>query len=64
MKTPNAMKRAITILTCMLSAGAALAQNPQIIQNTKAVMQGVQANQDITFITDDNHRNPGNRTAA
>ena len=39
------MKRAITILICVLAAGAALAQNPQIIQNTKAVMQGVQANE-------------------
>ena len=39
------MKRAITILTCVLAAAAALAQNPQIIQNTKAIMQGVQANE-------------------
>ncbi len=39
------MKRAITILTCVLTAGAAVAQNPQMIQNTKAIMQGVQANE-------------------
>ena len=39
------MKRAITILTCVLTAGAAVAQNPQIIQHTKALMQGVQANE-------------------
>ncbi len=38
------MKRAITILTCVLTAGVAVAQNPQIIQNTKALMDGVQSN--------------------
>jgi Tfp pilus assembly protein PilP len=35
------MKRAMTILVCMLAAGLASAQNPQIIQNTKARMDGV-----------------------
>jgi len=35
------MKRAMTILVCMLAAGLASAQNPQIIQNTKAKMDGV-----------------------
>ncbi len=39
------MKRAITILTCVLTAGVAVAQSPQILQNTKAAMQGVQANE-------------------
>jgi hypothetical protein len=39
------MKRATTILTCVLAAGVAVAQNPSIIQNTKAIMQGVQANE-------------------
>jgi Tfp pilus assembly protein PilP len=34
------MKRAMTILVCMLAAGLAWAQNPQIIQNTKAKMDG------------------------
>jgi hypothetical protein len=35
------MKRAMTILVCMLAAGLASAQNPQIIQNTKAKLDGV-----------------------
>jgi hypothetical protein len=35
------MKRAMTILVCMLAAGLAWAQNPQIIQNTKAKIDGV-----------------------
>jgi hypothetical protein len=35
------MKRAMTILVCVLAAGLAWAQNPQIIQNTKARMDGV-----------------------
>jgi Tfp pilus assembly protein PilP len=35
------MKRAMTILVCMLAAGLAGAQNPQIIQNTKAKLDGV-----------------------
>src|SRR5215470_7511227 len=44
------MKRANTILTCVLAAGMAAAQNPStinpgIIQNTRAIMQGVQANE-------------------
>jgi hypothetical protein len=39
------MKRAIMILSCVLVAGMAAAQNPSIIQNTRAVMQGVQANE-------------------
>ena len=39
------MKRATTILICVLAAGVAVAQNPSIIQNTKAIMQGVQANE-------------------
>jgi len=39
------MKRSITILTCVLAAGTAAGQNPSIIQNTKAIMQGVQANE-------------------
>jgi hypothetical protein len=39
------MKRAITILTCVLAVGMAAAQSPQIIQNTRAIMQGVQANE-------------------
>jgi hypothetical protein len=38
------MKRAITILGCVLAVGLASAQNPQIIQNTKAVMDGVRNN--------------------
>jgi Tfp pilus assembly protein PilP len=45
------MKRANTILTCVLAAGMAAAQNPStiqnpgMIQNTRAIMQGVQANE-------------------
>ncbi len=35
------MKRATTILVCVLAAGLASAQSPQIIQNTKAKMDGV-----------------------
>jgi hypothetical protein len=35
------MKRAMTILVCVLGAGLASAQNPQIIQNTKTKMDGV-----------------------
>jgi len=35
------MKRAMTILVCVLAAGLASAQSPQIIQNTKAKMDGV-----------------------
>ena len=35
------MKRAMTILVCVLAAGLASAQNPQIIQNTKARLDGV-----------------------
>jgi hypothetical protein len=35
------MKRAMTILVCVLAAGLASAQNPQIIQNTKTKMDGV-----------------------
>ena len=35
------MKRAMTILGWVLAAGLASAQNPQIIQNTKARMDGV-----------------------
>ncbi len=38
------MKRAITILTCVLAAGVAAAQSPDIIRNTKAQMDGVQNN--------------------
>jgi hypothetical protein len=38
------MKRAMTILVCVLAAGLASAQNPQIIQNTKARMDGVRNN--------------------
>src|ERR1700739_3727887 len=38
------MKRAITILVCGLAAGLASAQNPQIIQNTKTLMDGVSKN--------------------
>jgi hypothetical protein len=38
------MKRAMTILVCVLAAGVASAQNPQIIQNTKAKMDGVRNN--------------------
>jgi len=38
------MKRAITILVWVLAAGLASAQNPQIIQNTKARMDGVRNN--------------------
>jgi Tfp pilus assembly protein PilP len=38
------MKRATTILVCVLAAGLAWAQNPQIIQNTKARMDGVRNN--------------------
>ena len=39
------MKRAITFLNCVLVAGISAAQNPSIIQNTRAIMQGVQANE-------------------
>lgn len=39
------MKRSTTIFACVLAAGMASAQNPSIIQNTKAIMQGVQANE-------------------
>ena len=39
------MKRAITILTSVLVVGMAAAQNPSIIQNTKAIMEGVKANE-------------------
>jgi hypothetical protein len=35
------MKRAMTILVCVLAAALAAAQSPQIIQNTKAKMDGV-----------------------
>ena len=35
------MKRAMTILVCVLAAGLASAQNPQIIQNTKARLDSV-----------------------
>jgi len=35
------MKRAMTILGWVLAAGVAWAQNPQIIQNTKSLMDGV-----------------------
>jgi hypothetical protein len=35
------MKRTMTILVCVLAAGLASAQSPQIIQNTKAKMDGV-----------------------
>lgn len=38
------MKRAMTTLVCVLAVGLASAQNPQIIQNTKALMQGVSNN--------------------
>ena len=38
------MKRAMTILVCVLAAGLASAQNPQVIQNTKAKMDGVRKN--------------------
>jgi len=38
------MKRAMTILVCVLAAVLASAQNPQIIQNTKALMDGVSKN--------------------
>src|SRR5271157_359486 len=38
------MKRAMTILVCVLAAGLASAQNPQIIQNTKARLDGVRNN--------------------
>lgn len=38
------MKRAITILTCVLAAGMAAAQSPDVIRNTKALMDGVQSN--------------------
>lgn len=38
------MKRAMTILVCVLAAGVASAQNPQIIQNTKTKMDGVRNN--------------------
>lgn len=38
------MKRAITILTCVLAASVVAAQNPDIIRNTKAQMDGVQNN--------------------
>jgi Tfp pilus assembly protein PilP len=38
------MKRAMTILVCVLAAGLASAQNPQIIQNTKTKMDGVRNN--------------------
>jgi len=38
------MKRAITILVWVLAAGLASAQNPQIIQNTKAKLEGVRNN--------------------
>ena len=38
------MKRAMTILVCVLAVGLASAQNPQIIQNTKAQMDGVRNN--------------------
>jgi hypothetical protein len=38
------MKRAMTILGCVLAVGLASAQNPQIIQNTKAIMDGVRNN--------------------
>ena len=38
------MKRAIMILVGVLAVGLASAQNPQIIQNTKAVMEGVRNN--------------------
>jgi hypothetical protein len=38
------MKLAMTILTCLLAAGVATAQNPDIIRNTKALMNGVQSN--------------------
>lgn len=38
------MKRAMTILVCGLAVGLAWAQNPQIIQNTKAQMDGVRNN--------------------
>jgi hypothetical protein len=37
------MKRAMTILVCMLAVGLAGAQNPQIIQNTKAKLDGVRS---------------------
>jgi len=35
------MKRAMTILVCMLATGLVWAQNPRIIQNTKAKLDGV-----------------------
>jgi Tfp pilus assembly protein PilP len=38
------MKRAITILTCVLAAGMAAGQSPDVIRNTKALMDGVQSN--------------------
>lgn len=39
------MKPTKTILVCVLAAGLASAQSPSIIQNTRAVMNGVSANQ-------------------
>jgi len=38
------MKRAMTIVGCVLAAVLASAQSPQIIQNTRAVMDGVRNN--------------------
>ncbi|MBZ5656828.1 MAG: hypothetical protein LAO56_16315 [Acidobacteriia bacterium] len=38
------MKRAMTILVCGLAVGLASAQNPQVIQHTKALMEGVRNN--------------------
>jgi len=38
------MKRTTVILVCTLAAGMAWAQNPQIIQNTRAQMNTVQQN--------------------
>jgi len=39
------MKPTKTILVCVLAAGLASAQSPSIIQNTRAVMNGVSANE-------------------
>lgn len=39
------MKPTKTILVCVMAAGLASAQSPSIIQNTRAVMNGVSANQ-------------------
>ncbi|MGA9471115.1 MAG: hypothetical protein WBV36_01550 [Terriglobales bacterium] len=38
------MKPTMTISVCVLSAGLALAQNPSVIQNTRATMNGVRDN--------------------